>query len=88
MIKVDKGVVESKFFCESEMKADAVIALIAIHDESERRDGKEAADKLIKDIFEGYERFSELSDEEIKREHDELVIDLALELIKSIREDK
>ena len=88
MIKVDKGVVESKFFCESEMKADAVIALIAIRDEAERREGKEAADKLIKDIFEGYERFSELFDEEIKREHDELVIDLALELIKSIREDK
>ena len=88
MIKVDKGVVESKFFCESEMKADAVIALIAIRDEAERREGKEAADKLIEDIFEGYERFSELFDEEIKREHDELVIDLALELIKSIREDK
>lgn len=88
MIKVDKGVVESKFFCKSEMKADAVIVLIAIRDEAERREGREAADKLIKDIFEDYERFSKLSDEEIKKEYDELVLDLALELIKSIREEK
>lgn len=67
MIKVDKGVVESKFFCESEMRADAVIALIIIHDEAERREGKEAADKLIKEVFEHYEHFSKLSDEEIKK---------------------
>lgn len=88
MIKVDKGVVESKFFCESEIKADAVTVLMVIHDELVRMKGSEGARQYIRDIFREYDRLSKLSDEEAKREHNKIVMDLALKLIKSIVEDK
>lgn len=84
MIKVDKGVVESKFFCESEMKADAVICLVAIRDEAEKRYGKEAAEALMERIFERYKEVSVLSEEEIEEKCEKAMREATLKFLTAI----
>ena len=64
MIKVKNGKVEFNFSFKAEMEADAVVCLVAIRDEAEKKYGKEAAEALMERIFKSYKEVSVLSEEE------------------------
>ena len=66
MIKVKNGKVEFNFSFKAEMEADAVVCLVAIRDEAEKKYGKEAAEALMERIFNSYKEVSVLSEEEIE----------------------
>lgn len=66
MIKVKNGKVEFNFSFKAEMEADAVVCLVAIRDEAEKKYGKEAEEALMERIFKSYKEVSVLSEEEIE----------------------
>lgn len=84
MIKVKNGEVELNFSFKVEMEADAVICLVAIRDEAEKRYGKEAAEALMERIFERYKEVSVLSEEEIEEKCEKAMREATLKFLTAI----
>ena len=84
MIKVKNGKVEFNFSFKAEMEADAVICLVAIRDESEKKYGKEAAEALMERIFKSYKEVSVLSEEEIEEKCEKAMREATLEFLTAI----
>ena len=84
MIKVKNGKVEFNFSFKAEMEADAVICLVAIRDEAEKRYGKEAAEALMERIFKSYKEVSVLSEEEIEEKCEKAMREAALKFLTAI----
>lgn len=67
MIKVENGELEIHVPDYSHLVADAVVILVCIHETLSESYNKEIADDVLKSIFEDFERFKDLTDEEINK---------------------
>ena len=67
MIKVENGKFEIHVQDFSHLVADAVVILVCIHETLSESYNKAIADEALKRIFEDFERFKDLTDEEINK---------------------
>ena len=67
MIKVENGKLEIHVPDFSQLVADAVVILVCIHETLSESYNKAIADEGLKRIFEDFERFKDLTDEEINK---------------------
>lgn len=67
MIKVENGKLEIHVPDYSHLAADAVVILVGIHETLSESYNKAIADDVLKRIFEDFERFKDLTDEEINK---------------------
>lgn len=67
MIKVENGELEIHVPDFSHLVADAVVILVCIHETLSESHNKAIADEVLKRIFEDFERFKDLTDEEINK---------------------
>lgn len=84
MIKVNNGKVEFNFSFKAEMEADAVVCLVAIRDEAEKKYGKEGAEALMERIFKSYKEVSVLSEEEIEEKCEKAMREVTLKFLTAI----
>ena len=67
MIKVENGELEIHVPAFSDLVEDAVVILACIHETLSESYNKAIADEVLKRIFEDFERFKDLTDEEINK---------------------
>lgn len=72
MIKVENGELEIHVPDYSHLAADAVVILVGIHETLSESYNKAIADDVLKRIFEDFERFKDLTDEEINKLADDV----------------
>ena len=72
MIKVENGELEIHVPDYSYLVADAVVILVCIHETLSESYNKAIADEVLKRIFEYFERFKDLTDEEINKLADDV----------------